>query len=164
MIENYWPFWYGGPAIAVVALTILAIGGDYLAITRGYVSICSIITKRSYFHKPEIGGPFGFRTFFTIGVVLGGLAAALWSGGYRPSLSLGIFDQVWGSSIYAKAIVLTSGGFLWGYGSRMARGCTSGNSISGMSRGSLSSIVATICFMIGGVVTVHILQYFIRGN
>lgn len=164
MFESFWPFYTGGVAMAAVALLMLIVGGDYLAITRGYVSLCSIITKKAYFHRPEMGGPWGTRTFFTIGVVAGGLAAAIASGGFKPSFDLGIFEEVWGTSIYLKATVLLIGGFCWGYGSRMARGCTSGNSISGMARGSWASIAATVCFMIGGVTVVHILEYLVRGK
>lgn len=158
MIENYWPFWIGGLAIAGVMILVLVIGGQYLAVTRGYVSICSIITSKPYFHRAEMGGKFGFRTIFTLGLVIGGLAAALTTGGWRPSFELGDFDRIWGSSLAVKGAVLVFGGFLWGYGSRMARGCTSGNAISGMARGSPASFVATCCFLIGGVILTWILR------
>lgn len=159
MLETYWPFWIGGPAIALVMILVLLVGGQYLAVTRGYASLCSIISSKSYFHKPEMGGKFGFRTMFTLGVVLGGLVAALTTGGYRASFDLGDFDIMWGNSLIVKGIVLGIGGFLWGYGSRMARGCTSGNAISGLARGSLASLVATCCFLAGGVVLTWILRF-----
>ena len=164
MLESYWPFYYGGLAIAAVALLVLSIGGDYLAITRGYVSVCSIFTRRPYFNTPDIGGPFGFRTMFTIGVVVGGFIAAIVSGGFKPTFTFGTFDSVWGTSMVVKGAVLVCGGICWGYGSRMAGGCTSGNSISGISRGSLASIVATVCFLVGGAIVVHILEYVVRGK
>lgn len=162
MFENYLPFYYGGIGIAIVALLSLVIGGDYLGVTRGYVSICSIFSKNKVFHTEEIGGPFGIRTFFAVGVFIGGFLAAFVSGTYLPSWSLGIFDEIWGSSIWTKAIVLGTGGFLWGLGSRLAKGCTAGNSISGISRGSLASIVTTICFLISGSLVIHILEYLVR--
>ena len=106
-----------------------------------------------------MGGKFGFRTMFTLGVVLGGLLAALTTGGYRASWDLGDFDLMWGNSLIVKALVLGVGGFLWGFGSRMARGCTSGNAISGLARGSLASLVATCCFLAGGAALTWILRF-----
>lgn len=162
MFENYLPFYFGGLGIALIALLSILIGGDYLGITRGYASICSIFSRRKSLHSEEIGGPFGIRTFFAIGVLLGGFFAALISGKYSPNWELGIFDEVWGTSIYTKAFVLGLGGFLWGFGARLAKGCTSGNSISGISRGSLASVVTTICFLVAGSLVVHILEYLVR--
>ena len=43
-----------------------------------------------------------------------------------------------------------------GFGTRLSNGCTSGHGISGRSRFSLRSIIATITFMIVGILTVLI--------
>lgn len=140
----------------------LIIGGDYIGITRGYASICSIFSKRKNLHSEEIGGAFGIRNFFAAGVLVGGFLAAIISGKYSPHWSLGVFDEIWGNSIYTKAFILGLGGFLWGFGARLAKGCTSGNSIAGVSKGSLASVVATICFLIAGSLVVHLLEYWVR--
>ena len=52
--------------------------------------------------------------------------------------------------------LLTAGGVLVGFGTRLSSGCTSGHGISGISRFSLRSIIATITFMIVGMFTVLI--------
>ena len=52
--------------------------------------------------------------------------------------------------------LLTAGGILVGLGTRLSSGCTSGHGISGISRFSLRSIIATITFMIVGMFTVLI--------
>jgi hypothetical protein len=52
------------------------------------------------------------------------------------------------------------GGFLVGLGTRMGGGCTSGHGICGISRISIRSMVATITFIISGMLTVFILQQF----
>lgn len=44
------------------------------------------------------------------------------------------------------------GGFLVGFGSRYAGGCTSGHAIMGISNLQLPSLIATCCFMIGGII------------
>ena len=52
--------------------------------------------------------------------------------------------------------LLTVGGILVGFGTRLSSGCTSGHGISGISRFSLRSIIATITFMTVGIITVLI--------
>ena len=52
--------------------------------------------------------------------------------------------------------LLIGGGILVGLGTRISGGCTSGHGISGVGRFSLRSIIATITFMIFGILTVLI--------
>ncbi len=52
--------------------------------------------------------------------------------------------------------LLTVGGILVGFGTKLSSGCTSGHGISGISRFSIRSIIATITFMIAGILTVLI--------
>src|SRR4029078_12023652 len=49
-------------------------------------------------------------------------------------------------------VLMVVGGFLIGSGTRYAGGCTSGHSIMGLSNLQWPSLLATICFMIGGIV------------
>ena len=151
-MTDFWPFWIGGLAIAGVSITLVVTTGKFISVTRGFASACSIISRLKFFQRPELGGPFGFRTVFILGITLGGALAALTTTGWHPTFALGKFDEIWGTHLGVKAAVLVVGGFLWGYGSRMAKGCTSGNSIAGISKGSLASIVATVCFLIAGVI------------
>lgn len=53
------------------------------------------------------------------------------------------------------------GGFLVGFGTRYAAGCTSGHSISGLSNLQLPSLIATIGFFIGGLLMTWILFPFL---
>ena len=59
-------------------------------------------------------------------------------------------------SISSSLILLIIGGSLVGFGTRLSSGCTSGHGISGISRFSLRSIIATITFMLAGILTVLI--------
>ena len=56
-------------------------------------------------------------------------------------------------------ILLIFAGLLVGIGTRVSGGCTSGHGISGIGRFSLRSIIATITFMIVGVLTVLIKSF-----
>ena len=57
-------------------------------------------------------------------------------------------------SISNTFFLLSVAGLLVGVGTRIGGGCTSGHGISGMGRFSLRSIIATIIFMIVGILTV----------
>lgn len=54
-------------------------------------------------------------------------------------------------------LLLASGGFLIGFGTRWANGCTSGHAIAGLSDLQLPSFVAVIGFFIGGLIMTHLL-------
>jgi len=59
-------------------------------------------------------------------------------------------------SISNSLVLLVIAGILVGFGTRLSNGCTSGHGISGISRFSLRSIIATITFMTVGIITVLI--------
>lgn len=58
-------------------------------------------------------------------------------------------------------LLLGVGGFLIGFGTRWAGGCTSGHAISGMSNLQLPSLVAVVGFFIGGLLTTFLILPFI---
>jgi uncharacterized membrane protein YedE/YeeE len=60
------------------------------------------------------------------------------------------------ASITNSLFLLIGGGILVGFGTKISGGCTSGHGISGVGRFSLRSIIATITFMIVGILTVLI--------
>jgi uncharacterized membrane protein YedE/YeeE len=58
-------------------------------------------------------------------------------------------------------IIMVLGGFLIGFGTRWAGGCTSGHAITGLSNLQLPSLVAVIGFFIGGLAMTHLIMPFI---
>ena len=79
---------------------------------------------------------------FLIGLILG------------PSIYTFFSGQKIEISISNSLFLLIVAGALVGFGTRLSSGCTSGHGISGISRFSLRSIIATITFMIVGILTV----------
>jgi len=79
---------------------------------------------------------------FLVGLILG------------PSIYNFFLGQEIQITISNSLFLLISGGVLVGFGTRLSSGCTSGHGISGISRFSLRSIIATITFMIVGILTV----------
>jgi len=52
-----------------------------------------------------------------------------------------------------------AGGLLVGFGTRLGSGCTSGHGVCGIGRLSSRSLVATVTFMLTGIVTVYMLRH-----
>ena len=67
-----------------------------------------------------------------------------------------VLDKEINISISSSIILLSIAGILVGFGTRLSKGCTSGHGISGISRFSIRSIIATMTFMIVGIITVFI--------
>ena len=61
--------------------------------------------------------------------------------------------------IDAGTATLIAAGLLVGVGTRYGSGCTSGHGVSGLSRGSPRSIVATVSFMVAGFLTVFLVRH-----
>ena len=81
---------------------------------------------------------------FLVGLILGPLIYNLISG---KEINISISNSLF---------LLIIAGALVGFGTRLSNGCTSGHGISGISRFSIRSIIATMTFMIVGIITVFI--------
>ena len=81
---------------------------------------------------------------FLVGLILG------------PLIYNVISNKAINISISSSLILLIIGWAFVGFGTRLSSGCTSGHGISGISRFSLRSIIATITFMVVGILTVLI--------
>lgn len=62
---------------------------------------------------------------------------------------------------FKSLIIIVIGGFMIGFGTRWAGGCTSGHAISGLSNLQLPSLIAVIGFFIGGLTMSWLILPFI---
>jgi hypothetical protein len=67
-----------------------------------------------------------------------------------------IFNNEIVSNMTSSLVLIIIDGLLVGFGTNIGNGCNSGHGICGISRLSLRSIIATISFIITGVLTVFI--------
>jgi uncharacterized membrane protein YedE/YeeE len=91
-----------------------------------------------------------WRIVFLLGLIIGGM------------LSLKVFPQFNFAEIPASRPILFTGALLVGFGTRLGNGCTSGHGVCGIPRGSVRSIMATLFFMMAGMITVFILKRFMH--
>jgi uncharacterized protein len=61
----------------------------------------------------------------------------------------------------ASVPALIVAGLLVGVGTRYGSGCTSGHGVCGMARLSPRAVVATLCFMAGGFLTVFVVRHLL---
>ena len=92
----------------------------------------------------------GWRLPFLVGLVLTGFLVSL----LAPS-ALGAPVQ--------GLVPLAVAGVLVGFGTRLGNGCTSGHGISGLSRLSPRSAVATVTFIAAGMLTTYVVLH-LRGG
>lgn len=95
-------------------------------------------------------GEIGWRAAFVIGMVA---APFLWL----------IFDTLPPIRIVASYPTLIVAGLLVGISTRYGSGCTSGHGVCGLSRLSPRSLVATLCFMTSGFITVFVVRHWLGG-
>lgn len=151
VLVGRWPWYAGGAMVAAVVLLLLARHNHLLGVSTGFSELCNLG------HDPA--ARTSWRPSFLVGVVLGGVAAAILSGA-TPSSSLGELEMLLGPSAMLQIPVLLAAGLAIGYGSRVAGGCTSGHGIVGTAQLARSSLTATSIFIVTGIAVVHALLWF----
>jgi hypothetical protein len=157
-----WSFWIAGLALGLLVVLFAWVTGKGFGVSTSYGSLCSLVSSKAFFKRK----PFTerWRLWFALGLPLGGLLSVALSGDLQWKTHIGAFETLFGDGWAAKAGVLLGGGFLVGYGARWAGGCTSGHAVLGVAQGAKSSIVATIGFMLAGVIVVNLLFQFLGGG
>jgi uncharacterized membrane protein YedE/YeeE len=146
-----------GAGVAVVTLLLLFVTNRRLGISSGFDDICSLVMAGPYFRRSAITAGRQWRLPLLAGLVLGGGLSAVLGGGWRPFWDLGRFDEAIGLGNAGKLAWMFAGGLFIGFGTRLGGGCTSGHGIFGLSNLELPSVVTTVSFMAGGIVTSHLL-------
>jgi uncharacterized protein len=156
-IFSVWPWYIAGPLIGLFVPCLLIAGNKLLGISSSFEHICSLALNTEKFAASGYNASANrWKFFFVIGIALGGLAAKLFLGS-------GATDFLPQQYYTGKGLILLfTGGFLIGFGTRYANGCTAGHTISGIATLQLSGFVATISFFVGGLIYTHFLFALIK--
>jgi uncharacterized membrane protein YedE/YeeE len=146
-----------GAGIAIVTLALLFLANRRLGISSGFEDLCSLVLPLPYFQRKAVVSGRTWRLPFVAGLLLGGFLSAMLSGGWSPTLALGMFDERIGLGPAGKIAWMFAGGLFIGFGTRLGNGCTSGHGIFGTANLERSSFMTTIAFMVGGIVTTNII-------
>jgi uncharacterized membrane protein YedE/YeeE len=177
LLKQPWHWALAGTLIGLTVPTLLIIGNKKFGISSSLRHICAMCVPAkvpffNYEWKKEI-----WNLFFSLGVLIGGIIASqllsnpdaiVITESTKESLaSLGItdFNNLMPADLFSVENIFTLkglfffviGGFLVGFGTRYAGGCTSGHSIMGLSTLQWPSLVATCCFMAGGFFSANVL-------
>lgn len=178
LIKQPWHWAVAGLLIGLTVPTLLLIGNKNFGVSSSLRHICAIcipakIPFFKYEWKKEI-----WNLLFVLGVFIGAVIATTFlsnpntivvAESTKASLKqYGITDysQIMPAQIFNIENILTLkgffffvfGGFLVGFGTRYAGGCTSGHSIMGISNLQIPSLIATCCFMAGGFFSANVLM------
>ncbi len=180
-----WPWYVSGPLIAVVMLVLVYFGKTF-GMSSNLRTLCTIGGAGKYadFFRFDWKAQ-RWNLVVVLGAIIGGFIAVTYlSDGSAINLNeqtildlnaLG-FDKVgetllpdeiydWDNVLTLKGLsVLIIAGFLVGFGTRYAGGCTSGHAITGLSNLQLPSLIAVIGFFIGGLIMTHFLLPIIFGG
>ncbi len=152
LINNPWPWWSAGLGIGLTALGLAWFTGRKLGVTGGFEDACAVITGDESSYSVSASR---WKLWFILGLPLGGFLAHIGNWGW--TWLYGRLDGITFGALYWKALWLLVSGFLLGFGARWAGGCPSGNSIMGISLGSKMSILATLAFLVAGILVTNIL-------
>jgi len=176
-LKQPWPWYIAGPLIGLTVPALLIIGNKSFGISSSLRHICAacLPAKIPFFQydwKKE-----AWNLFFVLGILIGGIIAGILLANPNPVLvnpalavdlgRYGITDYHglvpvdlfnWSELFTLRGfIMMVGGGFLVGFGTRYAGGCTSGHAIMGLSTLQWPSLVATCCFMAGGFIMANLI-------
>ena len=149
-----WPWYVSGPLIGLMVPILLITSGKSFGISSSFRHIGAICAPRvnlaylrNYSWKSQ-----SWNLVFIVGVMLGGFVATR----FLSATPIPILPDEYYST--GGVIRLALGGVLVGFGTRYANGCTSGHTIMGISALRWESVVATISFFIGGLITTFVIR------
>lgn len=146
-----------GAAIAAVTLVLMFLLNRRLGLSSGFEDLCSLALPWPYFRREFLLSTRPWRLPFVIGLLMGGVLSAVLGGGWSPTWDLGVLDERLPMGPVGKSAWMFVGGLFIGFGTRLAGGCTSGHGIFGLSNLEWPSLVATVSFMLGGILTTQLL-------
>lgn len=170
-LDHPWPWYVAGPVLGLSVPLLLWLGNKRLGISATMRHACAIVLPGklplfNYDWKAET-----WSLIFALGIVIGGwLAGSVFANPAPVDISAatstmltaqGVTDQSglappqlfnWNSLFTLKGFLLMGlGGFMVGFGTRWARGCTSGHGIFGLGTLQWPSLIATASFFAGGI-------------
>jgi len=124
---------------ALLGGVLIGIAASLMLLWNGQVAGVSGILGRLITSKPT---GWNWPLAFVLGLIVGGFILKIF------------VPDVFFNSLALPAIVIVVAGLLVGFGTAMGSGCTSGHGVCGISRLSVRSIVATLIFILAGILSV----------
>lgn len=173
-VRHPWPWYVAGPLIGLMVPLLLLLGNKMFGISSNLRHLCAaVVPGRVQFFQYDWRATGGWNLAFGLGIFVGGALAVRFLGGDDVSRlsgaavtsvrALGITDVTglaphelfrWSAlATWQGLVILVGGGFLVGFGTAYAGGCTSGHAIGGLADLQLPSLIAVLGFFAGGLIT-----------
>jgi uncharacterized membrane protein YedE/YeeE len=173
-----WPWYVAGPLIGLLVPVLLLLGNKLFGVSANLRHACAAVFPGDIAHfRYDWRGEGGWNLAFALGIVIGGFLAGWVFANPEPVAiaartradlqALGIHDFrglvpaelfSWGSLLTVRGMaMLVGGGFLVGFGTAYAGGCTSGHGLSGVADLQPASFLALAAFFAGGLVGTFVL-------
>ncbi len=182
-LSDPWHWSVSGMAIALILFSLTWLGEKF-GVSTAFESICNLAgagKPLSYFDF-DIRDHY-WRLTFVLGALIGGVIAANYLNSPAAvaisAETLSHLEQDWQMtypqgggflpvSLFnlgnLKGVLLAIlGGFLVGFGSRYAKGCTSGHAISGLAHFQFPSLLTVIGFFLGGLTMTWLIMPILFG-
>jgi uncharacterized protein len=180
-LKHPWPWYVAGPIIGLTVPILLILGNRTFGISSSLRHVCAAcIPANISFFKYEWRKE-AWNLLFVAGIIIGALLTTFLLSDpeavtVNPELAselstYGVTDYSnmvpsevfnWPALFTARGFILmVVGGFLVGFGTRYAGGCTSGHAIMGISSMQWPSVIATCSFMAGGFLMANLILPFI---
>ena len=170
-----WPWYLAGPVIGLFVPALLIVGNKMFGVSSNLRHLCAaVLPGRLTYLRYDWKRTGLWNLVFVFGILLGGFLASHWAAPHNVAISqqtrlaltkLGIHDFsglaprevfTWSALLTVKGFVsVILGGFLVGFGTAYAGGCTSGHAIPGLADLQFPSLVATVSFFAGGLIATH---------
>ncbi|MCI0434951.1 MAG: YeeE/YedE family protein [Gemmatimonadetes bacterium] len=181
-ISQPWPWYVAGPVIGLMVPLLLLAGGKLFGLSSNFRHVCAAVWPgRNEFLRYDWKRTGMWNLTFAAGIMIGAwIAWNVLPGTGNVGISeatqadlraLGIeqFEGLLPGDVFSwsglgsvrSLITIVLGGFLVGFGTRYAGGCTSGHAITGLSDLQFPSLIAVIAFFAGGLLMTHVLLPFI---
>jgi len=171
------PWYVAGPIIGLMVPALLLLGNRMFGFSSNLRHVCAALAPgRVHFFSYDWKSVGGWNLTFLLGNLLGAVLAARWLGVPEVGISdatvesllgLGVTDFsglvpaqafAWSELLSARGLVMLAlGGFLVGFGTAYAGGCTSGHAITGLASLELASLLAVVGFFAGGLIATHLI-------
>jgi uncharacterized membrane protein YedE/YeeE len=181
IIRQPWSWYAGGIFIGLTVPLLLFFGNKPLGISSSMRHACAACFPANILFFRYNWKEEAWNLVFVAGIGLGGFIASAFLSNPEPiqlnpktvqelqALGVTRFDALlpvdifhWEALFSLRGLsFIVLGGFLVGFGTRYAGGCTSGHTIMGLSNLQVPSLIATICFMIGGFLSAYFLVPFL---
>lgn len=173
ILKQPWPWYVAGPIIGICVPLLLLAGNKSLGISSSLREICAAIIPGNIAFLKFNWKAQKWNLVFILGLVVSGFVGGVLLKNDEPVniaastkemlIEYGITDQsgIMPASVFnfeslfnvSGFILIVIGGFLVGFGTRWAGGCTSGHGIFGLATFQIPSLIATITFFAFGILT-----------